>query len=568
MRATATTKKQIDNAAKHKDIGKKRAYLSTGIPLLQRQCACGGGCPRCKEELGIQTKLKISEPGDRYEQEADRIAGEVMRMPEPSVQRQVEWEEEEEEEMVQRKAIVNSISPVSEGSNESEVPSIVHEVLRSPGQPLDPETLTFMESRFGHDFSQVRMHTDTKAAESAQVLNAKAYTLGKSVVFGSRQYVPNTQISKRLLAHELTHVVQQKSINSKHIQRAEVDDRNSSCAGLTDIEATIDGHVNAEIRRARSTIGIRHISSFLVDVRDRLGGRTPISPIEGLIESLPATHRHLSPTSLSGSRYEGAESVNRFWFLHTLGRVHVEGAAVNIRGICVGADKLGHFFQQGYEYFFIARGSGGTSATAESTGRSLEIGEQGLLTTGVYSNADLAANSAGLQFYDDLLANPRSYTFQIRNYISARWNEVLNPNYYESRLAEIVWHNVLRGPWSGFFSIGSSSSSVPIETILTVSSGTVAGSYTYTDESSSVIRGRIGRGRISYSTTPVTGTGGLLGISSSATPVNSITIDFDWQQGSLSGKGVWHSRNEQTLLGTWGTGTSNSNGGTWNMTKP
>jgi Domain of unknown function (DUF4157) len=89
------------------------------------------------------------------------------------------------------------------------VPSIVHETLRSPGQPLDAATRAFMEPRFGHDFSQVRVHTDTKAAESAQAVNALAYTVGQDVVFGHGEYRPSTASGRHLLGHELAHVVQQ-----------------------------------------------------------------------------------------------------------------------------------------------------------------------------------------------------------------------------------------------------------------------------------------------------------------------------------------------------------------------
>ncbi len=92
----------------------------------------------------------------------------------------------------------------------SEVPPIVHEVLRSPGQPLDPVTRAYMEPRFGHDFSRVRVHTDAKAAESAQVVNALAYTVGHDVVFGTEQYAPGTAEGRELLAHELAHTVQQR----------------------------------------------------------------------------------------------------------------------------------------------------------------------------------------------------------------------------------------------------------------------------------------------------------------------------------------------------------------------
>jgi hypothetical protein len=91
----------------------------------------------------------------------------------------------------------------------NEVPPIVHEVLRSPGQPLAPDMRAFFEPRFGHDFSRVRVHTDAKAAESARAVNALAYTVGRDVVFGASQYAPQATPGQRLLAHELTHVVQQ-----------------------------------------------------------------------------------------------------------------------------------------------------------------------------------------------------------------------------------------------------------------------------------------------------------------------------------------------------------------------
>jgi len=74
----------------------------------------------------------------------------------------------------------------------SAVPPIGHEVLRTPGRPLDTTTRTFMEPRFGHDFGRVRVHTDARAAESAQAVNAAAYTVGRDIVFGARQYAPGT----------------------------------------------------------------------------------------------------------------------------------------------------------------------------------------------------------------------------------------------------------------------------------------------------------------------------------------------------------------------------------------
>lgn len=104
------------------------------------------------------------------------------------------------------------------------VPPVVHEVLRSSGQPLDSETRTFMEARLGHDFSKVKVHTDTKAVESANAVNALAYTAGRNIVFEAGHYVPGTTTGRRLLAHELTHVMQQQEGLSKLMSQDRISD--------------------------------------------------------------------------------------------------------------------------------------------------------------------------------------------------------------------------------------------------------------------------------------------------------------------------------------------------------
>lgn len=106
-------------------------------------------------------------------------------------------------------------------SSAGEVPPIVQDVLRSPGQPLNAETRTFMEPRFGHDFSGVRVHTDAQAAESARILNAQAYTVGRDLVFGAGEYAPESPPGRRLLAHELTHIIQQNSLGPHSVRMAE-----------------------------------------------------------------------------------------------------------------------------------------------------------------------------------------------------------------------------------------------------------------------------------------------------------------------------------------------------------
>ena len=154
----------------------------------------------------IQAKLKIGQPNDIYEQEADRVAEQVMRMPEPRLQRQAEEEEEKEEETLQTKEIPGQTPEVSPDL-ESRINAI-----RGGGQPLPESVRAFFEPRFGYDFSQVRIHSNLEAAQTARALNAKAFTVGRDILFGAGQYTPATAAGRSLLAHELTHIAQQNDL--------------------------------------------------------------------------------------------------------------------------------------------------------------------------------------------------------------------------------------------------------------------------------------------------------------------------------------------------------------------
>lgn len=158
----------------------------------------------------FQAKLAINKPGDAYEQEADRLSERVMRMPEPKVQRcscggACSKCQEEEHGKLQTKRLRPG------DQEEVAAPPIVQEVLAGPAQSLDLQTRGFMETRFGHDFKHVRVHTDRRASESAKAVRAQAYTVGRDIVFGAGQYAPQSEGGKRLLAHELTHTLQQGS---------------------------------------------------------------------------------------------------------------------------------------------------------------------------------------------------------------------------------------------------------------------------------------------------------------------------------------------------------------------
>jgi hypothetical protein len=244
--------------------------------LIQRKCACGGSCPSCEEQkrdesrtlqtnlsvntpgdaleqeaydnqavlravqsgvtpgavgalsqhqtvvrsrgvsTRLQTKLTINIPGDQYEQEADSVAEQVMRITDPSpamtapvLKRKCacggagggsgECSECSNRDQLQRYAAGPPSSP--------EAPAIVYEGLREPGMPLDESARAFFEARFGLDFSSVRVHKNARAAEA---VGAVAYAVGEHVTFGTGQYAPDQESGRKLLAHELVHVIQQR----------------------------------------------------------------------------------------------------------------------------------------------------------------------------------------------------------------------------------------------------------------------------------------------------------------------------------------------------------------------
>jgi hypothetical protein len=221
-------------------------------------------------QASIQTKLTIGQPGDKYEQEADKVSDQVMNMPQP-VQRQEKGEEEmqmkpeiqrqeTEEEEAQAKPLANAITPLvqRQENGEEEEAQMKPEIQRQEtgeeeevqakleiqrqemgeeeevqaksdsstanmegleqqlsnskggGSPLSDEARSFMEPRFGTDFSDVKVHTDSNAVQMNQAIQAQAFTHGQDIYFNSGKYSPDTNEGKSLLAHELTHVVQQR----------------------------------------------------------------------------------------------------------------------------------------------------------------------------------------------------------------------------------------------------------------------------------------------------------------------------------------------------------------------
>ncbi len=163
------------------------------------------------------SNLRICSPDDPAEREAERVAAEVMRMPEvgivlpttgiasATIHRKCASCKDEGEQKVQRSATAES---------PGRAPSIVNQVLSQPGRPLPKTTRSFFESSMGANFSDVRIHDDSHAAQSATAVQAKAYTVGNAITFAAGMYNPHSESGAHLLAHELTHVVQQNETTS------------------------------------------------------------------------------------------------------------------------------------------------------------------------------------------------------------------------------------------------------------------------------------------------------------------------------------------------------------------
>jgi hypothetical protein len=171
---------------------------------LQRKCACGapttGTEERCAEcdNPPVQRQLSVGPADSPDERDADRVADAVLGAPAGAG------------------PVAGTIAPAVRRSatagreTAQTAPNAVHAVLATPGQPLDPGARAFFEPRFGHQFSRVRVHHDAAAAASARSVAARAYTVGTHLVFDTGQYAPASAAGRRLLAHELAHVVQQQ----------------------------------------------------------------------------------------------------------------------------------------------------------------------------------------------------------------------------------------------------------------------------------------------------------------------------------------------------------------------
>jgi hypothetical protein len=301
----------------------KAEKTHTSKPQLSRQASQSG-----RRDTGffippsVQTKLAINKPGDPLEREADSMADRVVsskaqpKQEEPEnlqlrpqmvgeeLQRQIETQEEEEivngqeepkkeelqrqcadceqEEHIQR-------STTGEGSSSNVAPPIVNRVVSGGGDPLESGTRNFMENRFSSDFSKVRVHKDSQAQLSAKAISAQAYTYGPHIVFARGKYQPHTSGGSHLLAHELTHVVQQDQTVRRFLTKNQATPSGNFSHLPRQSTAEEPSPLTPEKDKNTSELSATELPpEGLAMAEVSVGSRTPTAEVEPLMPSPPA----------------------------------------------------------------------------------------------------------------------------------------------------------------------------------------------------------------------------------------------------------------------------------------
>ena len=263
----------------------------------------------------IQTKLTVSTPGDLDEQEADTVADAVMRMPQPLnmpqgagrvpdlLQREVaDCDEELQRRPAQtesdslptaattgaRQAAIGERTPDRTAAADATASYL--DAMRGSGQPLSASDRAFFEPRFGYDFSHVRIHTDAAAARSAREVNALAYTVGRDIVFGAARYAPDTSEGKKLLAHELTHTIQQGhsvrlpavALKTKPVDEQDSREATTPTPLVSEVRPTDTAPRTARIMSRQPDDDNKSLRDMVQGVRDIIGYQGEIIRLNGL----------------------------------------------------------------------------------------------------------------------------------------------------------------------------------------------------------------------------------------------------------------------------------------------
>lgn len=329
---------------------------------------------------------------------------------------------------------------------------------------------------------------------------------------------------------------------------------------LADSAALVDHHVTT----ALATAATKPPAQRIADVHAQLGAwsNNLSNVVESKIEAhfngvgLPFVGR---PTRAS-TKYANLRGVAWSGFAATL------GPSMLVAGHRIGLDKLGHFFQQGYEYYKVALAQGLTVAQLTQRGKNEEAGRYGLRSTGVYSRADIEANLAGFRFYQSLAAGPFPVVFNIRQHISRKWNEEIEPNDYHVAYFAEIWSNILcitTRTWTGTITL-ESGQAVPISftwrrptPAMQNNRQRVAATYSYNNPQVGPLTGSID-GFVGYPK-----------VNQNLTTHNRVVVLARWGRRQNAG---WlmltNTGDERALSGTWGRGQQFKGGGSISLAAP
>ena len=521
----ATEPPVAGNQASLRRLGAPQLLRPSRMPMLQRTCACGGTCADCNDEKdGFQAKLAINEPGDEYEQEADRVADQVIRMPDPAsaagAQRKVEA------------ASLQRCDPYSYGSNIDTLPPVVKETLARPGEALDGATRAYFEDRLGRDFGAVRVHTGAPAARAAEAVQAHAFTVGTDVVFAPGRYAPNSHDGRRLLAHELTHVVQQEAASRdaqatkrRALQRYSYDrncsaDTRSAIMGGYKLATWATKRAQLMLQAGSPTAAFKTWFDFLFGAKsDADATRNTIAGNFGTLnKALQEDYRFICPEEGTEyckgneARVDDDKNINICW--------------ARVKGFNeAGMTRL-------LVHETVRRAQGFRSVTDISN---VDTGE---CKMGAYVEATTDAN------------HPIPYSCFAEKLVSIYLPE---KEQMVNALFENLFGNGLFTSWSGTKMIEGKAQ--PISAVLHVmlvdTSFALYGTYSYDKPD-----GGKGDGEIPF---------GVIDFIGPANHSEILLIEFAWREGSSTGMGVWRAENDTTLKGTWGYDQSSSDGGEWTL---
>jgi hypothetical protein len=216
-KASGTDKKEIPSNVK-KTESPDSVQSSAGYILRLQKTIGNRATGKLLRSGAILAKLKIGKPGHNYEQEADRVADRIIGMTEPADLTKQRPEPSSLRQHTNNEGAVTEFVRPWISDNAASIKALQSELpfhsIRDNGRPLESDTRAYFEPRFGADFADVRIHTNREASETARAINARAYTIGRDIVFDKDEFQPENVTGKRLIAHELAHVMQHNSNES------------------------------------------------------------------------------------------------------------------------------------------------------------------------------------------------------------------------------------------------------------------------------------------------------------------------------------------------------------------